>query len=166
MKKNFLLLILSVLLLTAGCAKETAAPAPTVPAAETIQTSPIVLPPEETENPLDAYIASLQEQSDLLRASLEQDPLTQAEMNAISQELYELWDGALNHLWSELKTSLPEADFADLLIEQRAWITAKEEAVEAAGKEFEGGSLHALIVNTEAASITEARVYQLCELLK
>ena len=37
MKKNFLLLILSVLLLTAGCAKETAAPAPTVPAAETIQ---------------------------------------------------------------------------------------------------------------------------------
>ena len=114
MKKRFLLLLLSVLLLTAGCTKETAAPAPTAP---TLESTQAVLHTEETENPLDVYMASLKEQSDLLRASLEQDPLTQVEMNATSQALYELWDGALNYLWSELKASLPEAEFADLLIE-------------------------------------------------
>ena len=41
----------------------------------------------------------------------------------------------------------------------------KEEAVEKAGKEFEGGSIYPLIVNTEAAKITEERVYQLYEIL-
>ena len=39
-------------------------------------------------------------------------------------------------------------------------------AVEAAGKEFEGGSIYPLIVNTEAAKLTEERTYKLYELLK
>ena len=162
MKKRFLLLILSVLL-TAGCAKKEVQPASTAPAVESTAS---VLPPEKTESPLDAYMAELKQQADFLKTSLEQDPLTQAELNAKSQELYELWDGALNYLWGELKATLPENEFSDLLTEQRAWIAEKEKTVEAAGKEFEGGSLHPLIVNTEAANITETRVYHLYEILK
>ena len=161
MKKLLLFLILSVLLLTAGCAQETSVPVQTAPPETAADTLPV-----ETENPLDAYMESLREQSDLLKTSLEQDPLTQADLNAKSLELYELWDGALNYLWGELKATLPEEEFANLLTEQRAWIAEKEKAVEAAGKEFEGGSLHPLIVNSEAARITEARVYQLYEILK
>ena len=161
MKKLLLFLILSVLLLTAGCAQETSVPVQTAPPETAAATLPV-----ETENPLDAYMESLREQSDLIKASLEQDSLTQADLNTKSLELYKLWDDALNYLWGELKATLPEAEFANLLTEQRAWIAEKEKTVESAGKEFEGGSLHPLIVNSEAARITEARVYQLYEILK
>ena len=87
-------------------------------------------------------------------------------MNLKSQELYELWDGALNYLWGELKDSLPEEDFSKLLDEQRIWIVEKEKSVEEAGKEVEGGSIYSMVVNMEAAKITEERVYELYELLK
>lgn len=160
MKKYVLFLILSVLFLTAGCAKETGVPV------HTAQPEPPATQPAQTENPLDAYMESLREQSYLIKASLEQDPLSQADLNAKSQELYTLWDDALNCLWSELKATLPESEFAELLTEQRAWITAKEDAVAAAGKEVEGGSLYPLVVNSTAADITEVRVYELYEILK
>ena len=35
-----------------------------------------------------------------------------------------------------------------------------------AGKEFQGGSVYPLIVNSEAAKLTQARVYRLYELLQ
>ena len=49
---------------------------------------------------------------------------------------------------------------------QNAWQEAAEEAALAVGREFEGGSLYALIVNSEAAARAEARVYELYEMLK
>jgi len=52
------------------------------------------------------------------------------------------------------------------LDEQRTWIAEKEKAIEEVGKEVEGGSMYSLIVNTEAARITEERVYELYEFLK
>ena len=111
------------------------------------------------------YMTSIKEQSDIIKKSLEHDALTQMDMNLKSQELYELWDDELNYLWGKLKSSLPEDEFSKLLDEQRKWISEKEKSVEDAGKEFEGGSMHALVVNTEAAKITEERVYELYELL-
>ena len=110
---------------------------------------------------LSEYIASVKERADAVRNSLEQDALTQTDMNVKSQELYGLWDGALNYLLGELQTSLPEDEFAKLQDEQRTWLVQKEQAMEMAGKEFEGGSLYPLIVNSEAARITEERVYEL-----
>ena len=101
-----------------------------------------------------------------VRASLEHDDLNQAEMNIKAQELYEIWDAALNTLWTELNDEFSEDEFAKLLEEQRAWIGEKERAVEEAGKEYEGGSIYGLIVYTKAADITEKRVYELYELLK
>ena len=53
-----------------------------------------------------------------------------------------------------------------LAAEQSAWGEDTEEAVRAVGKEIEGGSVYPLVVNTEAAKRTEARVYELYELLK
>ena len=113
-----------------------------------------------------SYIASIEEQSDNIKYSLENDVLTQTEMNEKTQELYELWDGALNYLWGELKNVLPEEEFEELRDKQRSWISEKEKSVEDAGKEYEGGSLYPTIVNTKAAEITEKRVYELYELLK
>ena len=125
-----------------------------------------VVDEQENETDLESYIANIKEQSDNIKYALENEVVTQAEMNEKSQELYELWDGALTYLWGELKNSLSEEDFEELREEQRTWITQKEEAVENAGKEFEGGSLYPTIVNSEAAKITEKRVYELYELLK
>lgn len=115
---------------------------------------------------VDEYMASVKEQSDALKYSLENDMLSQIELNEKANELYELWDGALNYLWGELKSTLPEDEFAKLLEEQRAWIADKEARVAEAGKEVEGGSLYPLVTNTEAAAITEERVYELYEMLK
>lgn len=117
-----------------------------------------------TEVDMDAYITSIKEQSDAIRASLRNDPLTQAEMNVKSQELYELWDGALNYLWGEVKILSSEEEFTRLLDEQRLWIAEKEEKIKNVGKDTEGGSLYPLVVNGEAARITEERVYMLYDL--
>ena len=114
----------------------------------------------------ESYIVTIEEQSDDIKYALENEVVTQIEMNEKSQELFELWDGALNYLWGELKNVLSEKEFEELRDEQRTWIAQKEEAVEAAGKEVEGGSLYSMVVNTEAAKITEKRVYELYELLK
>lgn len=126
----------------------------------------VVVDEQENNTELEEYIANIEEQSDSIKDALENEVVTQAEMNEKSQELYELWDGALNYLWGELKKVLSEEEFEKLRDEQRTWIAQKEEAVETAGKEFEGGSLYPTIVNSEAAEITEKRVYELYELLK
>ena len=126
----------------------------------------VVVDEQENDTELEEYIANIEEQSDSIKDALENEVVTQAEMNEKSQELYELWDGALNYLWGELKKVLSEEEFEKLRDEQRTWIAQKEEAVETAGKEFEGGSLYPTIVNSEAAEITEKRVYELYELRK
>ena len=112
------------------------------------------------------YIADVAEQSDLIKISLEQDVLTQTEMNEKSGELYKLWDDALNYLWDELEGSLSEADFEGLLDDQTAWTAEKDDAAEEAGKGYEGGSMYPLVVNCEAARITEERVVWLYEILE
>ena len=112
------------------------------------------------------YLASVKEQSDAIKHSLENDPLTQTELNAKSQELYKLWDDALNFLLTELASCLPEAEFEKLQEAQDAWTAKREQAAKEAGKGFEGGSIYPLLVNSEAAKLTEDRAYELYELLK
>ena len=121
---------------------------------------------EDVKMNLDDYMTDVQEQSDVIKNSLENDALTQTDMNIKSQELYELWDEALNYLWGKMKNSLSEEEFTKLKDKQRIWITEKEKAIEEAGKEFEGGSIYSLVVNGEAARITEERVYELYERLE
>ena len=109
-------------------------------------------------------IALLEEWAKTLKDLLENEDLTQAEMNEASSELYATWDSALNILWNELKEELPDDEFSKLLDEQREWIKSKEEAVAKAGAEYEGGSMYSLVVNMEAADITEKRVNELYEM--
>lgn len=115
---------------------------------------------------LEDFMASMKEQSDEIKYFIENDAMTQNDMNVKSLELYELWDGALNHLWGELKANMSEDEFVALRDKQRAWITDKEAAVKDAAKEFEGGSMYSMVVNSEAAVITEERVYELYTILK
>ena len=190
MKKSILLWLLAVAILAAGCTgrvsdaqQTTAATTKNTTAAATADTqaevettaAPETTSPEETQaqqtepadtnDELDDYMASLEAQAADIKAALEQAQ-SQSEMNQKAHELYVLWDDALNELWGKLQDSLPEDEFDELLDEQIQWIEDKENAVEEAGKEVEGGSMYPLITNTKAAEITEERVYEFYELLK
>lgn len=121
---------------------------------------------DDRSDRLSDYMVSIKEKSDTIKASLENDELTQRDMNIKSEELYKLWDDVLNYIWGELKNSLPETEFTNLLDEQRVWIEEKEKTVEEAGKEVKGGSMYPLVVNSESAKLTEERVYELYEMLK
>lgn len=190
MKKSILLWLLVVAILAAGCTgrvsdaqQTTAATTENTTAAATADTqaevettaAPETTIPEETQaqqtepvdtnDELDEYMASLEAQAADIKAALEQAQ-SQSEMNQKAHELYVLWDDALNELWGKLQDSLPEDEFDELLDEQIQWIEDKENAVEEAGKEVEGGSMYPLITNSKAAEITEERVYEFYELLK
>ena len=153
MKKNLLLLTMTLVLLTAGCGAKNR---------ETPQGShgQACIPL------LEAYMESAEERGAALETSLERDVLTQTDMNLKSRELYELWDEAMKYVWGELEAHLPEQTFAQLSQDQRAWEQEREQRMEEAGKSVEGGTMYALVVNTQAASVTRARVYELCDILK
>ncbi len=167
MKKYGILLVLVMALLAAGCKGGEVSVTATVTTGTVTEGLESAAP--ETTVPeaalLEDYMASVKERADAIRAALQQEPLTQAEMNARTQELYTLWDTALNELWGKIKETLPEEDYAKLLEEQRVWVAEKEQAMEAAGKEVENGSMYPLIVYGEAARMTEERVYVLYALL-
>lgn len=112
------------------------------------------------------YLASVEVQSNALKSSLEKDELTQTEMNQKSGELRELWSAALTMMLDKAKSVLSEAEWNALTEEQNAWTAATETAVAAAGKDWEGGSMYPLVVNMEAANLTEARVYEIYEKLE
>ena len=161
MKKSIVMLLLVITLLTSGCTNSASTNAEQ-------ENSNI----EHNEamgydiSSVNEYMKSVEEQSSDIKYFLENEAMTQLDMNEKSKELYELWDGALNYLWGELKTNLPEEAYAKLLDEQRAWIVEKEDAIEEAGKDFEGGSMYPLVINSEGVVITEKRVYELYEILK
>lgn len=97
---------------------------------------------------------------------LEEDSLSQADLNVRSGELYKLWDDFLNRLWGVLKDT-KDAEFMEaLLAEQREWIKEKEKAIEEAAAEVEGGSLEPFVRNSKATELTKARVYELMKLLE
>ena len=155
--KKYLLLLLAVLLL-AGCAAQEAPVADAAPTEAVVQ--------NEALTKWEGELASIGAQSDAIKYALQNDPLNQMEMNQKARELYDLWDGALNRLWTDLETALPEGVFDVLLQDQLTWIADKEAAMEAAGQMYEGGSIYPLIIYSEGAQITEDRVYALYELLK
>ena len=192
MKKYILIWLLVIAILSTGCAagkidESQPANSTTAPSTEaatkatteatteatseaTAETTsaPETTAPEETEpadDIPDDYLADIEEQSNQLKAAIQDEMLSQAELNSKAQELYALWDGALNDLWGKLQDRLPEDQFDQLLDEQIQWIEDKETAVAEAGAPFEGGSIYPLIVNSEAAQITEDRVYELFDLL-
>ena len=112
------------------------------------------------------YLATVEAQSNVIKASLENDPLPQVDMNMKSEELRQLWDAALTTMLDKAKSALPAAEWKALTEAQNAWTAATETAVAAAGKDWEGGSMYPLVVNMEEAKLTEARVYEIYEMLK
>lgn len=91
---------------------------------------------------------------------------TQQQMNSESANIYNRWDDLLNEIYQYLKTSMSRSEFSRLQTEQIQWIKEKEAAVEAAGKEYAGGSMEPMQKNSVAADYTRKRCYYLISLIK
>ncbi len=89
------------------------------------------------------------------------EAVTQLEMNLAAEELFELWDNALNNVWVLLEENLSEEDMTALREEEREWIEYKEAKTEEAGAEHEGGSMQSMVKAQKTAKLTKARVYDL-----
>ena len=101
-----------------------------------------------------------------LEKSISNDLLTQTEYNEKTQELYEVWDSALNTVWSTLKQTQDADTMNRITDEEREWIALKEQAAAQAGAEYEGGTMQSMVMNQKAAEMTKARVYELMELFE
>ncbi|MBO5158545.1 MAG: DUF1311 domain-containing protein [Lachnospiraceae bacterium] len=111
-------------------------------------------------------IKSAEESAASLEKSISNDLLTQTEYNEKTQELYEVWDSALNTVWSTLKQTQDADTMNRLTDEEREWIALKEQAAAQAGAEYEGGTMQSMVMNQKAAEMTKARVYELMELFE
>lgn len=107
---------------------------------------------EEREKEVEKEIEKMQEEA-----------VTQTEMNETAKEMYQLWDDTLNAVWRLLEANLNEADMEVLRKEEREWIASKDAEVQAVGLENGGGSLQPLLEAMKAAELTKARVYELAE---
>ena len=100
-----------------------------------------------------------------IEVAIQEGTLTQTEYNEKAAELYRIWDYALNQVWSVLKRTLEPEAMDALVVEEREWIAMKEQAIQEAGAEFEGGAMYQMIMDNAAAELTRERVYELYEMI-
>ena len=92
-----------------------------------------------------------------------QSASTQQEMNEITAQMYQNSDDSLNQIWHIVKYNSDETEFAQILEEQKSWITEKEaEQIRAANN----GSSAEMDVNIKLNDLTEERCRELLEYLK
>lgn len=91
--------------------------------------------------------------------------VTQSEINIETGIVYEKWDALLNEVYQYLKTIMSDSEFKQLQEDEIAWIKEKENAIDAAGAEWEGGSVQPMVRNMTAIQYTEERCYYLISLI-
>lgn len=127
--------------------------------------------PSDLENKdkydLEAKLKKAEEDSTVLEEKLLTDAtIKQTDMNMLANDIYVIWDDLLNDMWKAIKSILDEEAFNTLLVEQREWITGKEEQIKQAREAYGTGSLAPFAGARKAAELTKVRVYELAEYLK
>jgi len=128
-----------------------------------------IIETKEGQSPQAAQIELIISAAEAKSKSLEemlQSAQTQSDMNITSGELYTVWDEAINSVWQILRETLPEGEFGDLLDRQLEWIDWKEDEIQYAAAEYDGGSMAALAANQKATELTRERVYELAKYLE
>ena len=90
----------------------------------------------------------------------------QQTMNVKSGEIYDEWDRLLNEIYGYLKETMSQNEFATLQKDEQNWIKKKENAINEAGKEYEGGSMAPLARNSVGIDYTKERCEYLLSLIK
>lgn len=116
--------------------------------------------------PIDVELEEVEKQSAEIDKKLENELLTQQEMNALAADKYKLWDDELNSIWNLLKYTLLEDKMEPIRKEEREWIKRKEKEVKAAGDENGGGSLGPFLESITGAEMTRDRVYELAKIVR
>lgn len=183
MKKILLTLLLSAFLLSGCGAKDSgdSIPVETNQPSESTSNSEQTEEPEQTEDTKQteedssqqslseriameiSYSEEREKEVDKEIEKMQEEAVTQSEMNETAEEMYQLWDDTLNVVWGLLEANLNEADMEVLRKEEREWIVFKDAEVQAAGQENGGGSLQPLLEAMKAAELTKTRVYELAE---
>ena len=88
---------------------------------------------------------------------------TQAGMNGISGEQAKLYDNELNQIYDYLKQNLSKEKSKELEKSEMAWIKEKENKIAEIKKQYEGGSITPLMVNSEVAKESKERCYYLID---
>lgn len=94
-----------------------------------------------------------------------QSASTQQEMNEITAQMYQNSDDSLNQIWHIVKYNSDETEFAQILEEQKSWITEKEAEAEQI-RAANNGSSAEMDVNIKLNDLTEERCRALLEYLK
>lgn len=106
------------------------------------------------------------ESYDYWEEKLANEAQTTFDMAIYSGKMYEVSDECLNYLWNLICYNVPEDRYEELLKEQRAWITEKEEKGKEAADAYEGGSLAKVDANIILAQLTMERCAKLVEYLQ
>ena len=93
-----------------------------------------------------------------------QNATTQQEMDDITAQMFRNSDDSLNRIWHIVKYHSDETEFAQILEEQKSWITEKEATAEQI--RAVDGSLAEMDVNISLNDLTEERCRTLLEYLK
>ncbi|MGV1059851.1 lysozyme inhibitor LprI family protein [Clostridium perfringens] len=88
---------------------------------------------------------------------------TQAGMNGISGEQAKLYDDELNEIYDYLKQNLSKEKAKELEKSEMAWIKEKENKIAEIKKQYNGGSVLPLMVNSEVAKESKERCYYLID---
>lgn len=91
--------------------------------------------------------------------------MTQYELNTESAVVYKKWDDLLNEVYQYLKIILSDTEFKKLQKDEIEWIKKKENAIQAAGAEWAGGSGEPMARNSVGIQYTEERCYYLISLI-
>ena len=121
---------------------------------------------QKTSANIQNELAQLDEEASVMNARLQNENLTQNQMNQLTSQVYKLWDDKLNSMWSYLSDTLDSSTMKTLKEEENTWIKEKDSQVKEAGKEAAGGSMQPMLENTKAAELTRDRVYELAKYYK
>ncbi len=115
---------------------------------------------------IQSELAQIDAQASAIDTRLQNENLTQNQMNQLTAQVYKLWDDKLNSMWSYLSDTLDNSTMKTLKEEERNWLKKKDSLVKEAGQEAAGGSMQAMLENTKAAELTRDRVYELAKYYK
>lgn len=110
--------------------------------------------------------STYKESYDYWEENLTNEAQTTLDMAIYSGKMYEVSDECLNYLWNLIRYNVPEDRYEELLKEQRAWITEKEEKGKEVADAYEGGSLASVDANMILAQLTMERCAKLVEYLQ
>lgn len=88
---------------------------------------------------------------------------TQGGMNIISGKQAKLYDDELNQIYDYLKQNLSKEKAKELEKSEMAWIKEKESNIAEIKKQYNGGSVLPLMVNSEVAKESKERCYYLID---